>query len=90
MLVTLSKGHIWEPPTLRQHLALLSVRTSSAVGDICFIRHVTLQNHSIEGSCIFTGESYSQQVSILKILVGIDILIVKRKYASSKVRILQI
>ena len=50
MLVTLSKGHIWELPTLSQHLASFSVRTSSAGGDMYFISHVILQDHSIEVS----------------------------------------
>ena len=49
-----------------------------------FICHVTPQDHSIEVSSIFMGESFSQHVTTLKSWVAIGILIVKREYASSK------
>ena len=84
MLVTWSKGHVWEPLTLCQHLAYCGVDTSSAGGDMYFICHVTQQDHSVEMSCVFMGESSSPHVTTLKSLVTIGILIVKRKNASSK------
>ena len=84
MLVTWSKGHVWEPITLCQHLAYCGVDTSSADGDVYFICHVTQQDHSVEMSYIFMGESSSLHVTTLKSLVTIGILIVKRKNASSK------
>ena len=46
--------------------------------------HVTPQNHSVEMSCIFTGEGTSQHVTTLKSLVTIDILIVKGKMLHQK------
>ena len=48
-------------------------------GDMCFICHVPLQDHSVEMSCIFMGESSSQYVTTLKSLVTIGIPIVKKK-----------
>ena len=54
----------------------------------CF--HMTPQDHLIEVSSIFMGESPSQHVSTLKRLVAIDILVVKRKDASPKSWILQV
>ena len=84
MLLTRSKGHVWEPLILCQHLANYGVDTSSAVRDMYFICHVTQQDHSIEMSCIFMGESSSPHVTTLKSLVTIGVLIVKRKNSSSK------
>ena len=84
MLVTWSKGHAWEPLIVCQHLAYCGVDTSSAGGDMYFICHVTQQDHSVEMSCVFMGESSSLHVTTLKSLVTIGILIVKRKNASSK------
>ena len=81
---TWSKCHVWEPLTLCQHLAYCGVDTSSTGGDMCFICHVTQQDHSVEISCVFMGESSSPHVTTLKSLVTIGILIVKRKNASSK------
>ena len=49
-----------------------------------FICHVAPQDHSIEVSYIFMGESLSQHVTTLISLVAVDILIVKRKNSSSK------
>ena len=49
-----------------------------------FICHVTPQNHSVEISCIFMGESTSQHVTTLKSLVTIGILIVRRKMLHKK------
>ena len=79
MLVTWSKGHVWEPLLLRQHLAYCSVDTSYAVGDMNLIFHMTQQDHSVEMPRKIMGESSSQHVNTLKILVTIGILIVKRK-----------
>ena len=84
MLVTCSKGHVWEPLLLSQRRAYCGVDTSSPGGDMYFICHVTQQDHSVEMSCVFMGESPSQHVTSLKSLATIDILIVKRKNASSK------
>ena len=84
MSVTWSKGHVWEPVTLCHHLSYCGVDTSSAGGDIYFICHVTEQDHSVEMSCVFMGESSLPHVTTLKSLVTIGILIVKRKNASSK------
>ena len=84
MLVTSSKGHVWEPLTLCQYLAYCGVDTSSAGGDMYFICHVTQQDHSVEMSYVFMGESSSPHVTTLKSLVTIGILIVARKKASSK------
>ena len=63
MLVTWSKGHVWEHLTLCQHLAYCGVDTSA---------------------CAFMGENSSHHVTTLKSLMTIDILIVKRKNASSE------
>ena len=49
-----------------------------------FICYVTPQDHSIEVSCVFMGESSSQYVNTLKSVVAIGILMVKGKNASSK------
>ena len=49
-----------------------------------FICHVTQQDHSVEMSCVFMGDSSLRHVTTLKGLVTIGILIVKRKNASSK------
>ena len=84
MLVTWSEGHVWEPLKLCQHLAYCGVDTFSAGGDMYFICHVTQQDHSVEMSCVFMGESPLPHVTTLKSLVIIGILIVKRKNASSK------
>ena len=84
MLVTWSKGHIWEPLLLSQHLAYCGVDASSAGGDMYFICHVTQQDNSVEMPCVFMSESSSPHVTTLKSLVTIGILIVKRKNASSK------
>ena len=84
MLVTWSKGRVWEPLILCQHLAYCGADTSSADGDMYFICHVTQQDHSVEMSCVFLGESSSPHVTTLKSLMPIGILIVKRKNASSK------
>ena len=46
-----------------------------------FICHVTQQDHTLEISCVFLGESPSLHVTTMKILVTIGILIVKRKNA---------
>ena len=51
---------------------------------IYFICHVTPQSHSVEMSCIFTGESTSQHVTTLKSLMTIDILIVRGKMLHQK------
>ena len=75
MLVTWSKGHVWEPLALCQHLAYCSVDKSSASGDMYFVCHVTQQDH---------WESSPPQVTTLKSLVTLGILIVKRKNASSR------
>ena len=84
MLVTWSKGHVWEFLILCHHLVYYGVDTSSASGDTYFICHVTEQDHSVEMSCVFIGESSLPHVATLKSLVAIGILIVKRKNASSK------
>ena len=49
-----------------------------------FICHVTKQDHSVEMSCVFMGESSLPHVTTLESLVAIEILIVKRKNASPK------
>ena len=49
-----------------------------------FICHLTQQDHSVEMSCAFMGESSSPHVTTLKSLVTIGILIFKRKNVSSK------
>ena len=54
------------------------------------ICHVTSQDYSIEISCIYMGESSLQHLTTMKSLVIRDILIVKKKNASSKTRILYI
>ena len=84
MLVTWSKGHVWEPLTLCQNLAYCGVDTSSAGRDMCFICHVTQQDHSIEISRVFMGESSLPHDTTLKSLVIIGILIVKTKNAPPK------
>ena len=84
MLVTCSKGHVWEPLLLSQRRAYCGVDTSSPGGDMYFICHVTQQDHSVEISYVFIGESCSHGVTTLKSLVTIGILIVKRENASSK------
>ena len=86
--LTLSKGHVWEPLTLSQYLAYYGVDTSSAGRDMRFICHVIPQDDYVEMSCVFMGESFLQHVTTLESLVIIGILIVKRKNASSKIRIL--
>ena len=42
-----------------------------------FICHMTSQDHSVEMSCIYMGESFLEHVTTLKSLVIIAILIVK-------------
>ena len=84
MLVTSSKGHVWEPLSQCHHLAFCGVDTFSAGGDMYFICHVTQQDLSVEISCVFMGESSSPHVTTLKSLVTIDILIVMKKNPSSK------
>ena len=69
---------------LCQHLAYCGADTSSAGGDVYFICHVIQQDHSVEMSCVFMGESSSPHVTTLKSLVIIGILIVNRENASSK------
>ena len=49
-----------------------------------FICHVAEQDHSVEITCLFMGESSLTHVTTLKSLVTIGILIVKRENASSK------
>ena len=49
-----------------------------------FICHVAQQDHYVEMSCGFMGESPLPHVTSLKSLVTIGILIVKRKNTSSK------
>ena len=66
-LVTWSKGHVWEPLTLSQQLPKWAVDAFSPAGDMYFVCHVTLQNHSVEMSCIFMGENFSQHVTTLKL-----------------------
>ena len=83
MLVTWSKGHVWEPLTLCKHLAYFGVDTSSACRIIYFICHVIQQDHFLKMSCVFMGDSSSSHVTTLKSVVSIGILIVKRKNASS-------
>ena len=83
MLVTWSKGHVWEPLTLCHHLAYCGVDTSSASGDMYFICHVTEQDHSVEMSCVYMSENSLLDVTTLKHLVTMGILIVKSKNASS-------
>ena len=51
---------------------------------MCFICHVAQQDHYVEMSCGFMGESSSPHVTTLKSLVTIGILIVKRKNTLSK------
>ena len=80
----LIKGSCWEPLTLCQHLAYRSVDKSSASGDMYFVCHVTQQDHSVEMLCVFMSESSPPQVTTLKSLVTLGILIVKRKNASSR------
>ena len=46
--------------------------------------HVTPQNHSVEISCIYMGNSFSQNVTTLKSLVTIGILIVRGKILHQK------
>ena len=77
MLVTWSKRRVWQ-------LVYCGVDTSSADGDMYFICHVTQQDHSVEMSCVFMGESSSRHVTRQKSLVTLSILIVKRKNALSK------
>ena len=49
-----------------------------------FICHVSQQDHHVEMSYVFLGESSSLHFTSLKSLVTIGILIAKRKNASSK------
>ena len=49
-----------------------------------FICHVTPEYHSTAVSCIFMGERSSQQVTTMKILVAIRILIVKKEKCFTK------
>ena len=58
--------------------------TFSAGGDIYLMCPLTQQDHSVEMSCVFMGESSSPHVTTLKSFVIMGILIVKRKNASSK------
>ena len=80
-------GHLiegfWEPLTLCHHLAYCGVDTSSASGDMYFICHVTEQDHSVEMSCVYMSENSLLDVTTLKHLVTMGILIVKSKNASS-------
>ena len=70
---------------LLHHITILpSLVSIHASGDIHFTCHVTPQYHPFEVSCIFMGESCSQQITALDSLVAIGILIFKRKNASSK------
>ena len=84
MLVTSSKGHVWEPLSQCQHLAFCGVDTYSAGGDMYFICHVTQQDLSVEMTCVFMGDSSSPHVTTLKSLVTIGILIVMRKRLHQK------
>ena len=70
MLIISSKGHVWEPLTLSQRLAYCGVDTFSTVGDMYFIFLVKQQDHSVEMSCVFMGESFSQHVTTQKSLVN--------------------
>ena len=71
--------------SLLHHISILpSLVSIHAGGDIHFICHVTPQYYPFEVSCIFMGESFSQQITALDSLVAITILIFKRKNASSK------
>ena len=81
MLITRPKGHVWEPLTQSQHLACCCVDMG---GDMCFIFHVTQQDHSVEMSCVFMGESSLQHVTTVKSLVAIGILIVRGKMLDQK------
>ena len=72
------------PVALCHHLAYCGVDTSSAVGDMYFICHMTEQDHSVEMSCVFMGKSSLPHAATLKRLMTIGILIVKRKNGSSK------
>ena len=83
-MVTWSKGHVWEPLALCQHLAYCGVDTSSAGGDMYFIYHVTQQDCSFEIPYVFMAESSSLRITTLKSLMTIGILIVKMKNSSSK------
>ena len=83
MLFTCAKGHVWKPLTYH-HCASCGVDTSSAGGDMYFICYMTEQDHSVEMSCVFMGESSLPHITTLKSLVTIGIVIVKRKNASSK------
>ena len=49
-----------------------------------FIFHVSQQDHHVEMSCVFVGQSSSLHVTTLKSLATIGILIVKRENASSE------
>ena len=89
MLVTWSKGHVWEPLTLCQQIAYCGADTYSAGGDMSFICHVIQQDHSVEMLCLFMRESSSPHDNTLKSLVTIGILMVKRKNASSKTSYIQ-
>ena len=83
MLVTWSKGHVWEPLLFSQYIAYRGVDTSCAGGVMYFICRVTQQDHSIEMSCVFMGESSSQHVTTLKDLVTIG-KILHQKHESYK------
>ena len=84
MLFTWSKGHVWEPLILCQHLAYWVVDTSSAGRDMYFICHVTQQDHFVHMPYVFLSEGSSPHITTLKNLMTISILKVKRKNASSK------
>ena len=49
-----------------------------------FTCHVTPQNHSVEMSCIFVGDSSSQHATTLKSLATIGILIEEEKMLHQK------
>ena len=70
--------------SLCQHLAYCGIDTSSACKDMYIICHLTQQDHSVEMSCVFMGQSSSSHVTTLKSLVTITILIVRKKNASTK------
>ena len=89
-LTLVTKGYIWEPLALIQQLVKFAVHISYSGGDMYFICHMTPQDHSIEVSCTFMGDSSLQYVTIFKSLVIIGNLIVKKKNASWKTWILKI
>ena len=81
MLITRSKGHVQEPLTKSQYLVCCCVDMG---GDMCFICHAAQQDHSVEMSCVFMGESSLQHITTLQILVTIGIVIVRGKMLHQK------